>query len=575
MTVLVLTAFLLIAIVVWLLARPLKQSGSIGDETRAKLDQYALARERLLTQLDMVEEQKAEGSMDSRTADDEITRLEVELASILKQIESCQASQPDATQAPGEQRLRWLLAITSFALVLPVVALVVYLTHQSDTLLTLAGGASQEMPLNHPAAAQGQANDTQQFPPEVLQMVKRLEDRLQANPDDGEGWKRLGRAYLVMGRIDESHEAYQRAASILPNDESVQAALKAFASAPASTMAQNNGGSTSQQFPPQVLAMVKQLEQKLEKNPDNGEGWKRLGRAYRVMGRIDESRDAYQKAARLLPQDDEIKSALSELDSQPSTASARASAIEDAPQFPPQVLAMVRQLEQKLQKNPNDGEGWKRLGRAYTVMHRYKEAVSAYTSAAEILPKDKEIRLALQQLAQIAASKGEHPEKANDDTNAKNQAAHGNMPKEMLQRVLTLEEQAAKTPKDPMVWARLGDTYMQIGRGTDAIRAFKEASDLAPQNPDILAAYAEAVFSNNPKDPDGAALKLYQKLNKLDPTHPDGLYFLGLAAYSEGNASSAIKYWTRLLNVLPPDSEGSRSVRSAIAQAQSLLNQKK
>ena len=510
----------------------------------------------------------------NKIADDEIARLEIELADTLRKIESCEATPTEDAGGAGEQRLRWLLAVTSFALLLPILSLAIYLTHQSDTLLTLAGGATEGMPLNHPEAqSQSASAGAQQFPPEVLQMVKRLEDKMKANPSDGEGWKRLGRAYLVMGRMDESHKAYQRAAKLLPDDENVKSALKAFASMPDS-MAQGRGVGGAQQFPPQVLAMVKQLEDKMKANPNDGEGWKRLGRAYRVMGRIDESRDAYQRAAKLLADDADIKAALNELDTLPSTPAAQAQG-EAAPQFPPQVLAMVKQLEDKLKKNPEDGEGWKRLGRAYTVMHRYREAVSAYTSAAEILPKDKEIRLALQQLAQIAASKGEHSDKVSDDSTPKNQAAHGNMSKQMLQRVLAFEEQAAKTPKDAYAWANLGDAYLKIGRGSDAINAFKQAYTLAPQDPDVLAAYAEAVFSSDPKDPDGKALKLYQTLNKLAPNHPDGLYFLGLAAYSEGNASSAIKYWTRLLKVLPPNSEGSRSVRSAIAQARSLLNQNK
>ena len=53
---------------------------------------------------------------------------------------------------------------------------------------------------------------------------------------------------------------------------------------------------------------------------------------------------------------------------------------------------MVARLEKKLADNPNDGAGWKRLGRSYTVMGRYSEAVSAYTSAAELLPNDGEIQ---------------------------------------------------------------------------------------------------------------------------------------------------------------------------------------
>ncbi|MCB1866880.1 MAG: c-type cytochrome biogenesis protein CcmI [Chromatiales bacterium] len=45
----------------------------------------------------------------------------------------------------------------------------------------------------------------------VEEMVERLEQKLQANPDNPEGWLMLGRSYTVMGRIEEAVPAYERA----------------------------------------------------------------------------------------------------------------------------------------------------------------------------------------------------------------------------------------------------------------------------------------------------------------------------------------------------------------------------
>lgn len=49
--------------------------------------------------------------------------------------------------------------------------------------------------------------------PEV--MVTRLAERLKSNPDDGEGWARLGLSYGVMGRHKEATEAYAKALPLM------------------------------------------------------------------------------------------------------------------------------------------------------------------------------------------------------------------------------------------------------------------------------------------------------------------------------------------------------------------------
>ncbi len=49
-------------------------------------------------------------------------------------------------------------------------------------------------------------------------MVAQLASRLQAAPDDRDGWVRLGRAYGVLGERDKAADAYERAAKLDPKD---------------------------------------------------------------------------------------------------------------------------------------------------------------------------------------------------------------------------------------------------------------------------------------------------------------------------------------------------------------------
>jgi len=56
-----------------------------------------------------------------------------------------------------------------------------------------------------------------------------------------------------------------------------------------------------------------------------------------------------------------------------------------------QIEAMVARLAAKMRENPGDVEGWKLLGRSYTVMGRFPEAVNAYAKAAERAPRDAQL----------------------------------------------------------------------------------------------------------------------------------------------------------------------------------------
>lgn len=232
--------------------------------------------------------------------------------------------------------------------------------------------------------------------------------------------------------------------------------------------------------------------------------------------------------------------------------------------IPPQALAMVTRLEGKLAKNPDDGQGWKRLGRSYMVMGRYKDAVSAYSLAAELLPNDEEIKQAMQELAEIASPQRQAEQQV--------QAVHPKMTDASQERIIQLQEKLAAKPDDAMNWARLGRTYLNIQRMTDAEHAYARAYSLEPGNIVILSSYARLIYSQDPHDPDGRALELFKKLHALDPEHPDGLWFLGLAAERERDYERAIELWTKLLNILHPDSEGYVRVSGALTRAEALSN---
>jgi cytochrome c-type biogenesis protein CcmH len=58
---------------------------------------------------------------------------------------------------------------------------------------------------------------------------------------------------------------------------------------------------------------------------------------------------------------------------------------------PQQILAMVERLADRLQKNPEDGEGWLMLARSYNALGRYPEAAAAFGRATGLLQPDAQL----------------------------------------------------------------------------------------------------------------------------------------------------------------------------------------
>ena len=58
------------------------------------------------------------------------------------------------------------------------------------------------------------------------------------------------------------------------------------------------------------------------------------------------------------------------------------------------IEGMVSRLAERLAENPGDVEGWRRLGRAYEVLGRPADAVSAMVSAADAAPQDADQQIA-------------------------------------------------------------------------------------------------------------------------------------------------------------------------------------
>lgn len=69
---------------------------------------------------------------------------------------------------------------------------------------------------------QGKIAQMQSQVAKIRAMVDGLSARLQANPNDGEGWAMLGRSLRVLGQSDRAKSAFERAMPLLPNNTQIR-----------------------------------------------------------------------------------------------------------------------------------------------------------------------------------------------------------------------------------------------------------------------------------------------------------------------------------------------------------------
>lgn len=141
------------------------------------------------------------------------------------------------------------------------------------------------------------------------------------------------------------------------------------------------------------------------------------------------------------------------------------------------------------------------------------------------------------------------------------------VPPMVFEMVAKLEKRLAEQPNDAEGWARLGRSYVVMERKDKALSAYAKAYELAPNNVAVLSDYAWLVFNENPGVTTGLVATLYGRLNKLEPAHPDALWFLGFTAFQQGDYRQAIGLWERLLKVLPVEDPGREHLRQAIDSA--------
>ena len=272
-----------------------------------------------------------------------------------------------AVARPAAQRTA--LALVVFA---PVLAVLVY--------QLLGQPALPDQPFAARAPNEGAVEAEQ-----LADAIRALGDRLRQEPGDLDAWLSLGRALFAAGRPAEATEALRWASRIGGG----QPELVAYYG---EALVRAAGGTVTEQA-------IEVFLEAAAADPSEPRARFYLALADLQAGRREEALAAWQKMAAESTADAAWRAAVEarirqvarELGKDPE-ALIPPPAPADAPPpageilNSPTVLAMVKRLAERLERESGDAEGWLRLGRSYAVLGEREKSLAAYGRAAAAAP---------------------------------------------------------------------------------------------------------------------------------------------------------------------------------------------
>jgi cytochrome c-type biogenesis protein CcmH len=134
---------------------------------------------------------------------------------------------------------------------------------------------------------------------------------------------------------------------------------------------------------------------------------------------------------------------------------------------------------------------------------------------------------------------------------------------EMIDR---LAERLKTDGKDVNSWMLLGRTYLQTEQYDKAVDTLSHALQLAPDNIDLKAAYAEALGESLGGEFTGEPAKIAAEILAVNPKHRNALWLAGAGAAQSGETPGAIAYLERLRAEFPKDSPDDKNLSKIIGE---------
>jgi cytochrome c-type biogenesis protein CcmH len=139
--------------------------------------------------------------------------------------------------------------------------------------------------------------------------------------------------------------------------------------------------------------------------------------------------------------------------------------------------------------------------------------------------------------------------------------------KKIVAMVEKLAQKVRERPDDLQGWALLARSMAALGRFKESVDAYARLDQLAPNDPTVLADYADALGMAQGGTLTGKPYELAKRALSIDPAHKKALALAGTAALDAGDFDNAVRHWQALGKQLPPDSEDAAQVRAIVGDA--------
>jgi cytochrome c-type biogenesis protein CcmH len=316
----------------------------------------------------------------------------------------------ESAAVPGKPAPASRLAALTLATICPLAALGLYLQLGQPGLPAYPFDARMAAPATDGSPSGGQETAGA----DLTVLTQQLADRMAANPDDPKGWQVLGRSYATLGRFKKSAEAYRKAIEHGAADAAVQSGL-------GEALALLENGVVTE---PARQA----FEAALQIDPRDSRARYYLALAEAQAGRVKQALDLWLALEADGAPDSPWRKTVAERIDQ-AAVSLGLDPLKLPGRKPPDVPAgptaddmaaaagmtpgdretfirdMVERLAERMKSNPNDLQGWQKLGRAYVVLGEFDAARAAWRKAAELAPNDIEVLLSYAEA--LLADKGD------------------------------------------------------------------------------------------------------------------------------------------------------------------------
>ena len=371
-------------------------------------------------------------------------------------------------------------------------------------------------------------------PPDINQVMVRLQARLKEEPNNAEGWLLYARTNMMLGQWDKAADASRRAIELGRTD------LETLATHGEILVVRAQGTVTAPAR--EIFATI------LQTDPGH-----QMARFYMALA-TGQSGDPARAVSLLRALADEVPApspARTEIDRQIAVFARLAGVpVPEAPRSdkgPPGPLAPpIATPGARLSTEPGPVSTTPSAPGSATPSGPTSATPSGPTSATPT-----------------------SPDQSGPDANAIAAAAEMTEAdrKTMIDAMVTgLSDRLEANPTDLDGWLRLGRARTVLGEREKAADAYERAAALQPADVTIPLRAVEALLVGlSVTDPVPArAVGILRRIESTQPNEPAVLWYLGLAAAQGLKPDIARGYWIRLRAMLPPDSEDARMVGSAI-----------